>query len=277
MNKIKAFANTRFGLVVLLGSLILITVSIWFSLQFAGKNRIISKLEIKIKPDTGIYFVTQQDVSDLITKSTGNPIGKNASSISIAKIEGILKKHRGIASAQAFTTLDGILRIQVVQRMPVLRVQNSYGETWFIDSTGAKIPYSGNFSADVPAANGFIHEKYQDSARVYSGVMKQLLKVANFIKNHPFWNQQFEQCYVDNFGDIILIPRVGKHSIVIGSPENLAEKMENLRIFYIKALKNLGWDKYSVINLKYKNQIVGERSGQQTVQPETKHVQNPTH
>jgi cell division protein FtsQ len=74
-----------------------------------------------------------------------------------------------------------------------------------------------------------------------------------------------------------LIPRVGKHSIVIGSPENLAEKMENLRIFYIKALKNLGWDKYSVINLKYKNQIVGERSGQQTVQPETKHVQNPTH
>jgi cell division protein FtsQ len=156
-------------------------------------------------------------------------------------------------------------------------VQNSYGETWFIDSTGAKIPYSGNFSADVLAANGFIHEKYQDSARVYSGVMKQLLKVANFIKNHPFWNQQFEQCYVDNFGDIILIPRVGKHSIVIGSPENLAEKMENLRIFYIKALKNLGWDKYSVINLKYKNQIVGERSGQQTVQPETKHVQNPTH
>ncbi|MCC7297198.1 MAG: hypothetical protein IT244_02595 [Bacteroidia bacterium] len=273
-NKLK---SSRLGMVVLLAVLIGITLIIWFSLQFAGKNRIITKLDIQIKPDTGIYFVSQQEITDIITKTTGNPIGQSLTSISLSKIEGTLLKIRGIASAQAFSTLDGKLRVQIRQRIPVLRIQNSFNETFFIDSNGIKIPYKENYSPDVPAANGFIHERFKDSVRIYSTVMKQLLQVALFIKNNSFWNNQFEQCYVDNFGDIILVPRVGKHSIVIGTPENMAKKMENLRIFYIKALNNLGWDKYSVINLKYHDQIVATRNGKETEHIKPENVQNPQH
>lgn len=271
------FKTTRLGLIILLGILLGGTLILWFSLQFTGKNRTISKLDIQIKPDTGVYFITVQDATNLVTKTSGNPIGQNLSQLNLAKIEGSFRRLPQVSSAQAFATLDGKLKIQIVQRTPVLRIQNSWGETYYIDSLGYKIPYRGNFAADIPAANGFIHEKYKDSVKAYSGVLQQMLIVANFIKNHPFWNQQFEQCYVDNFGDIILVPRVGRHSIVIGSPENLAEKMENLRIFYIKALNNLGWNKYSEINLKYKDQIVAVRNGKETEHITTSNVQKPQH
>jgi cell division protein FtsQ len=33
-------------------------------------------------------------------------------------------------------------------------------------------------------------------------------------------------------------------------------KLENLKLFYQKALPKVGWERYSSINLKYKNQIV---------------------
>lgn len=271
------FKKSRSGMLILLVVLIGGTLLLWFSLQFTGKNRSISKLEIKVTPDTGIYFLSQQDISDIVSKTTGNPIGQSLQQVNLAKIEGALKRLPYLSSAQAFVTLDGRLKIQVQQRQPVLRVQNSWGETYFIDSLGYKIPYRGNWAADIPAANGYIHEKFKDSAKAYSAVLNELLSVANFIKNNPFWNNQFEQCYVDNFGDIILIPRVGKHSIVIGSKINLAEKMENLRIFYINALNNIGWDKYSQINLKYQNQIVAVRTGEEIEHTSTNNVQKQQH
>ena len=34
------------------------------------------------------------------------------------------------------------------------------------------------------------------------------------------------------------------------------KKLENLKLFYEKAIPKVGWEKYSIINLKYKNQIV---------------------
>jgi cell division protein FtsQ len=59
--------------------------------------------------------------------------------------------------------------------------------------------------------------------------------------------------------DIILIPKVGNHSIVFGSALFIEEKFNNLKTVYSKGLNTIGWDKYSRINLKYKGQIVAEK------------------
>ena len=53
-----------------------------------------------------------------------------------------------------------------------------------------------------------------------------------------------------------LIPKVGKHKIIIGNVENIEQKLYNLKLFYINGLNQKGWENYSVINLKYQNQIV---------------------
>jgi cell division protein FtsQ len=43
---------------------------------------------------------------------------------------------------------------------------------------------------------------------------------------------------------------------VIGDTNNIPEKFEKLTDFYVDGLNHVGWNKYQIIDLKYKNQIV---------------------
>lgn len=273
----KSFTRSRAGLVTLLIVLVLIVGAVWYSMNFSGKNRLITGIDINIKPDTGVYFINTQDAINLVNKIAGNPTGKTLSGLNLTAVETAFKKLPFIASSQVFVSMDGKLKINLVQRIPVLRVYNAAGETYFLDSAGIKIPHHGHFAPDVLVASGNIQEMLLDSGKIRTPVLKDLLKVAVQIRYDNFWNAQFEQCYVDNFNELILVPRVGKHSIVIGSSENLTEKFENLRIFYEKGLCNIGWDKYKSIDLRYRGQVVGVKDVKETVQPKPKNVQKPQH
>ena len=79
------------------------------------------------------------------------------------------------------------------------------------------------------------------------------------LNSDSFWSAQIDQIYVDNNDDIDLIPRVGNQQIHLGSTEDYEAKFRNLEAFYDKVLPEVGWNKYSVINLEYKDQIVCKR------------------
>ena len=57
-------------------------------------------------------------------------------------------------------------------------------------------------------------------------------------------------------GQIILVPRLGKTEIIIGSTPNWAEKLSNLRLFMDKAIPKYGWDTFKTLNLEFKDQVV---------------------
>ncbi|MFM2425169.1 MAG: hypothetical protein RL747_713, partial [Bacteroidota bacterium] len=97
---------------------------------------------------------------------------------------------------------------------------------------------------------------------------RNLLSVAKFIAADSLWNMQFQQLYVDNYNDVILIPRIGKHSIVVGNGLNLPEKFGNLRLFYDQGLKSTGWDRYKTVDISNLNQVVGTRYDQENIQKE---------
>jgi cell division protein FtsQ len=80
--------------------------------------------------------------------------------------------------------------------------------------------------------------------------------MAKFIHNHPFWESQVEQIYLNKKGEYEIVPRVGAHLIKLGTYENYREKFRNLKAFYKKGLNNVGWNQYLIINLKYDNQII---------------------
>ncbi|MDR3267157.1 MAG: hypothetical protein LBT24_06285, partial [Tannerella sp.] len=67
---------------------------------------------------------------------------------------------------------------------------------------------------------------------------------------------QIAQIYVAQNQDIELSPTVGNHQIILGKISDYRENLDKLQLFYEKGLNKVGWNKYSVINLKYKNQVV---------------------
>ena len=271
--KFNHISKSRAWLISILIGLLVALIAVWGGLKFSGKNRTIQKIDISILPDSSIYFLDEQDVFNMVNRTCGNPRGKAASEVSLTKLETTLKSMPYIESSQVYISLDGIMKIQIVQRKPIVRIMNLAGETYFLDTSGHKIPYRGKHAPDVIPATGNIAEKLTDSGKIKTPLLRQILQLAVFLDANPLWNAQFEQCHVDNYGDLILVPRVGKHSIVLGNAENLPEKFANLRQFYEKGLRNTGWEKYHTISLKYRGQIVGIKSVNITEQKKQKDVQ----
>jgi len=56
-----------------------------------------------------------------------------------------------------------------------------------------------------------------------------------------------------------LAPKLGNQKIFLGKYNNIDIKLENLKIFYQKAIANEGWRKYKNFDLSYKGQVVAEK------------------
>ena len=149
-----------------------------------------------------------------------------------------------------------------------MRIINKNDEQYYIDHTGAFMPVSDRYTPPALVANGFIFNTYgemnvhigtpkSDTAAVkIQRTIEQVYVLAHFLETDSFWSANTEQIYVNEFQDLELIPRVGDHRILLGDTTNLSEKMDNLFAFYREGLNKMGWNKYSIINLKYKDQIV---------------------
>ncbi|MDE7357007.1 MAG: cell division protein FtsQ, partial [Bacteroidales bacterium] len=68
--------------------------------------------------------------------------------------------------------------------------------------------------------------------------------------------------YVNRNQEIDLVPKVGGQIVELGKIEDindLAQKMFRLRLFYEHAMKGQDWQRYSVLDLRYRNQLVATR------------------
>ena len=212
----------------------------------AEKEMVCSGVRVEVMDKLENQYIGEKEVMSMLDKAKINPEGANFSAINMEAIENTLKENRLIKRAECYKTVNGEVRIKVFQRTPVLRVIANKGN-YYIDNEGEIMPVPNNFSAYVPIATGFIEEEF---------AKKQLYEFTLFLQKDKFWNAQIEQIYVSPKQDIELTPRVGNHQIIMGKIEDYPENLAKLKLFYEKGLNKVGWNKYSKINLKYKNQVV---------------------
>jgi cell division protein FtsQ len=152
--------------------------------------------------------------------------------------------------------MNGALEINIVQRRPILRIIKSDGSSFYIDENGAKMPVSQAYTAHVPIVTGNLFEAYKARDTMQSKVGVALHKIATYVDKEAFWKAQIEQIFVTAESEFVMVPKVGNHIVIFGTAENMEEKFDKLMLFYQEGLKRVGWDKYSSINLKYKDQVV---------------------
>jgi cell division protein FtsQ len=236
----------------------------------SGKEKAlrIQLLKISVIDSVKYQFIKSNDILHIFISNNISIKGKSIDEIDLGKIESILKSRQIIDHAEAFITEPGVLKIEISQKTPFVRVFNRDGKGYYLDKKGNIIPLAGDFSPFIIVANGFISEPFNigrtinindvkyDSIGRSKHTIYDVFHLAEFITNDEFWNSQIEQIYVNNKYEFELIPRVGSHIIELGYVENLEEKFNNLKILYLKGFNKLGWNKYDKISLKYKNQVV---------------------
>ena len=161
-------------------------------------------------------------------------------------MEDVLKKHPLIGEVECFRIPNGKIGIEVTQRIPLLRIMAANGENYYLDEKGVTMPTANN-AANVAVVTGYVDKGFAE---------KELYELGMFLKKDPFWNAQIQQINVTATKELEFVPRVGDHIIFIGKPGNYEKKFDRLKIFYKKGLNEVGWNKYSRINLEFENQII---------------------
>jgi len=143
-------------------------------------------------------------------------------------------------------SFSGKLVINVDQRTPVLRIKNAI-EDYYLDPTGIRIPTSPKYVERILIATGTIPDET---------VKRNLLKMTDYVNKNQFWSAQIEQVFIQANGELLLVPQVGDCLIEFGTPEDYEIKFRNLKAVYQEGFKNIGWNRYKLISVKYRNQVV---------------------
>ena len=228
-----------------LGLLIYIAITV-VKLGNSGRNEVCREMLVSIRSRNEKPSVTEADIVASLKRAGLYPVGQPSNSINTDKIEFEAMRNGLISEAEAYKTPRGSVKLTVTEKTPVVRIITS-SDNYYVDSRGSIMPANPKYAAYVPVAGGYI-EKAQATSELY--------EFALYLQKHEFWNNQIEQIFIRPDREVELIPRVGNHRIILGSFERFEEKLNHLKLFYEQAVPKMGWDKYSNINLKYKNQIV---------------------
>ena len=207
-------------------------------------------IEVYINDSTDQSFVTNEDIRQQLRTARLNPVGQLFDSVNTLEITKVLERNKLIRKAYCYHTPDSMLRIDIEQRHPILRVKSASQGDFYVDREGEIMPVQNIVPMQIPLATGYISKEKASS---------DLFDLANFIRGDRFWRQEITQIYVNANGDIELVPRVGSHTILLGSTDNCEKKLANVKKFYEKVLSRKGWNFYKVINVKFENQVIGEK------------------
>jgi cell division protein FtsQ len=243
-----------------------------FTMGFVNKEQdalLCRELKVNVNQEDDLYFLDNLDVAKLIKDRGDSIVGQPKATVNVPEIEKALNSHPDIANAEVYMSIDGEVKVDVKQRKPVVRIINADGDSYYIDNEGKLMPLSDKYSAKVLVVNGAIAEPYikrykysigdigKDSLLNATSILDEAFAMANYINADEFWKGQVQQIYVNADKEMEIVPTVGDQKIIFGDTTDMNEKFNKLLTFYQQGLNTTGWwNKYSTINLKFKNQIV---------------------
>ncbi len=262
----------KFKKVLILVLWIAVVSGILVTLGFvdAREQEVKGKLpDITINDDGKNYFIDADDIRDFLRSRRDTLLNQPMREINVYELEKALNAHPAIANAEVSVDVNGAANIDIRQRNPLLRIINMNGESYYIDDEARLMPLSENYTARVPVASGFISEKYvqyyrsnihalaDDTLASRNTVLDEVYKVAAYMAKDTLIGNLIQQIYINQEREMELYPVVGTHKIIFGDGSAIEEKFEKLKIFYKEGLNSMNnWNKYTAINLKYKDQVV---------------------
>jgi len=227
------------------------------------KSKVCIQLTIKLDTVQDVSFINTAQINKLIKDSMGEIIGKPMNGINIQKMERVLNSIPYLKDIAVYKTLQGEIKIDMKERKPIVHVFNKKNESFYIDDEGILMPTSGNYTSNVITAIGEINERFSmmldlnnPTSINKNPVLFKIFIISKYISKDDFWDAMTDQININYKGEIELIPKLGKHGVIIGNIDNLDKKFNNLMVFYDKVIKKIGWDVYETINLKFNDQIV---------------------
>ena len=252
--------NWKKTIVQVLWLLLGVGAIVLFGAAMIQKNhKALADIKVEITGADEHLFIDEKDVKDLINEHS-NLVNKKVNQIDLKAIETELEKTPWVKNAELFFDNNQVLQVRIEERQPVGRVFTATSSSFYVDSSGVRLPLSDKLSARVPMFTNFPSDK-EVMASSDSELLKGVVDIGKFITADSFWRAQIEQVYITPQGTFELTPTVGNQTIVFGDGEDVERKFNNLYTFYKKAWLQNGINTYSKLDVRFENQVVGVKRG----------------
>lgn len=215
-------------------------------------------IDIEVIGISGVYFVEEAEIRALIAAAFPElSPDTNLDRIPLKQLETRLSGHPFVKSVESYIDQKGIVKVVIEQHQPVARLVRPLAAHGYITKEGKVIPTSSSYTSRSLIIEGGYAEHLMERGEIEEK-MPELLTLIRFITEDRFWNAQITSIEIRSKTDIRLHQQVGSQAIEFGDALDLASKFERIMLFYKEILPRKGWDSYSKVSVKYKDQIVCE-------------------
>lgn len=209
-------------------------------------------------------FMNEQEILRILNEQHVN-IGTPINALNLAQIERSLEKTAWIKNAELYFDNQLILRVRIEQRLPIARIFTVTGQSFYVDKENNQLPLRQLSVLRLPVFTGFTSDQAVLS-KPDSVLLENIVHFASVIKEDSFFSAQIAQINIAPNGDFELIPTLGDHTVLLGSIDQLENKLDRLYTFYKKIWVASGINAYQVLDLRFNNQIVTLKKGLQPIQ-----------
>ncbi|WP_228414207.1 cell division protein FtsQ/DivIB [Chryseobacterium sp. CH21] len=223
-------------------TVIILGLLLSFSLKRFSRQQITdNKISVKMSEKTPVYFVDEKDIREIVKKE--NPSG-NVGDLNIPSLEKKINALPAVDSANVYLNLNGKLNLDIKQRVPVFRL-NKDGKDFYVDEKGIEFPISRTYSHPCMLVTGNVKpDEYEKLAELVEKIDKD-----DFSKKYFIGISKNKDSYS-------LLTSEGNYRVEIGDLDNIDFKVKGFKTFVEKYLVYQDPQKYSMVSVKYQNQIV---------------------
>lgn len=196
-------------------------------------------------------FVTEDEIRRLLKEWSLDNTDRAASAVNLQLIEDNLLKVINIESATAQRMPDNTIRLSITPMIPVARVFDFKGNSYYINRDGKRLTANARYHLDVPVISGDFDSILTPAA---------LIPLVEHLHNDSAWNAITSQVMVDPATrDVILVPLIRGHVVNLGDTSAIPDKLSRVMAMYHKVMPIKGWEFYDTISVKWAGQVVATR------------------
>ncbi len=244
-------------ILILLGIVVIVILS-----NITMRSLPVSVSEVRIDYKGGDTLVDRAYVVSKLHSKFGDLAKKKRKEVHAEQLEAYLMQQNFISKANVFLSLTGKLNIDIVQNRAIVRVYTSNGGQFYIDDDMQVCSSDFPKAANVIIASGELKGVPKAKSALDTAAFPQyhtIYNVAKIISEDDILRNQIDQIFFSKKEGLQLIPKVGDYVILLGQAGHEKEKLNKLHYLYKDGFSKHGWDNYSLVDLKFENQVVCTR------------------
>ena len=192
-------------------------------------------------------MISKDSVDKMLKLVFKDSTSKQKSEIHLKRLELQLSQNDLIKKTEAFLTLDDVLHIKVLPRIPVARVKGK--SEFYLDSEGRPIPLSPTHDSEVPTIVNDPDVDRFEALSALSIAIAQDSFLASHIGDIEDQRDEVSMHVIDH-----------NYQIKIKSVDDIQSKFKKYKAFYAVATDQGVIGAYSEVALDYSNQIICKRN-----------------